>query len=143
MRLLRRQKNSQYGLLLEEAKREKEFSCKRPMAACEVKGKTFSQWSYKLQADLENIRKLLLQRNGAVVNVTADEKALTAVEGDLRGFLESLPETSAENADWSNSLPLLNEAITVPTQVCPKAVTRSALKIDLLNCPETSSIPEI
>ena len=73
-----------------------------------------------LQADLEAIRKLLLQREGAVINVTADERGLTAAEGDIQGFLESLPTTSGQNADWSNSLPLLNEAITVPTQVQTK-----------------------
>lgn len=72
---------------------------------------------YCVQADLENIRKLLMQRQGAVVNVTADDKGLSIAEPNIRGFLESLPETSASNADWSNNLPLLNEAITVPTQV--------------------------
>lgn len=70
-----------------------------------------------MQADLEAIRKVLLQRQGTVVNVTADEKALTAAEGSIHSFLDSLSGGSAQNADWSNSLPLLNEAITVPTQV--------------------------
>lgn len=75
-----------------------------------------------VQADLEKIRGLLLQQKGAIVNVTADEKGLSIAEGHIRDFLQSLPESSAANADWSNSLPLLNEAITVPTQVCQSAV---------------------
>ena len=53
------------------------------------------------------------------MNVTADEAALMSAEGDIKRFLESLPETGAGEADWTQRLPLVNEAITVPTQVGP------------------------
>ena len=53
------------------------------------------------------------------MNVTADEAALMSAEGDIKRFLESLPQTGAADADWTQRLPLVNEAITVPTQVGP------------------------
>ena len=58
-----------------------------------------------------------MQRRGAIVNVTADEAALMSAEGDIRRFVESLPETGPADAGWTQRLPLINEAITVPTQV--------------------------
>lgn len=72
-----------------------------------------------VQADLEAIRKALLQRRGAIVNVTADESALMTAESGIKSFLESLPESAAGDADWSHRLPLVDEAITVPTQASP------------------------
>lgn len=74
--------------------------------------------TWELQADLERIRQLLLQRRGAIVNVTADESGLAAAESGIQSFLQSLPESGAADADWSGRLPMVNEAITVPTQVC-------------------------
>jgi hypothetical protein len=69
------------------------------------------------QADLERIRGLLLQRNGALVNMTADARTMAAAQPAIDEFLASLPATSAAAANWSGSLPRVNEAFTVPTQV--------------------------
>ncbi len=69
------------------------------------------------QADLERIRSLLLQRSGAVINITADARTMSAADKAVQEFLASLPATSAPAATWSGSLPRVNEAFTVPTQV--------------------------
>lgn len=70
------------------------------------------------QADLEAIRKVLLQRRGALINVTGDEKTLMAADPHITAFLDSLPAEAGADADWSNTIPAINEALTVPTQVC-------------------------
>lgn len=67
--------------------------------------------------DLMRIRDLLLQRKGALVNLTADGRTLSAVRPHLDSFLSSLPADSADSVSWANTLMPLNEAITVPTQV--------------------------
>eukprot|EP00798_Chlamydomonas_sp_ICE-L_P006877 gene6877-30852_t len=68
--------------------------------------------------DLETIRSALLSRNGAVVNITADEATMTQADRHVADFLASLPPTSAITATpWAGSLPSINEALTVPTQV--------------------------
>lgn len=70
-----------------------------------------------VQADLERIRTALLQRRGALVNITGDEGALGAASRHLSEFWESLPATSAEDAGWNGLLVAQNEALVVPTQV--------------------------
>ncbi|GIL59926.1 hypothetical protein Vafri_14582 [Volvox africanus] len=77
----------------------------------------------EVKSDLEAIRSALLQRNGAIVNMTADAATLSAVEGQVSDFLAALPAASAPTANaaqsWSNALllPRTNEALCVPTQV--------------------------
>ena len=54
------------------------------------------------------------------MNLTGDERTLSAAQGLVTGFLEALPEQAigaGPAADWASGLPRLNEAITVPTQV--------------------------
>jgi Zn-dependent M16 (insulinase) family peptidase len=70
-----------------------------------------------VQADLQSIRTALLQRRGAIVNMTGDEATLSAASSAISGFLSALPETAASKADWAGCLPMVNEALTVPTQV--------------------------
>ena len=62
-------------------------------------------------------RTALLQRRGAIVNMTGDEATLSAASSAISGFLSALPETAASKADWAGCLPMVNEALTVPTQV--------------------------
>lgn len=71
-----------------------------------------------LQADLESIRSNLLQRHGAYVNLTGDERLLQAAQPLVNDFLQAMPVRAGEDSDWTTTLPRLNEAITVPTQVC-------------------------
>ena len=68
------------------------------------------------QADLEAIRGALLQRRGALVNMTADGRALGAARPQVAAFLDALPAEGAADADWAGALPRRNEAICVPTQ---------------------------
>ncbi len=71
-----------------------------------------------VKADLGRIRDTLLQRRGALVNLTADEHTLSSVRPHLDAFLGSLPAESANPTSWGQMLQPINEAITVPTQVC-------------------------
>ncbi|BDA40898.1 Presequence protease, mitochondrial [Coccomyxa sp. Obi] len=75
-----------------------------------------SEWDV-VKADLEAIRSKLLQSRGALVNMTADERTLQAVQPLIGSFLGALPAHSASDAVWTASLPRRNEGITVPTQV--------------------------
>ncbi len=62
-------------------------------------------------------RTSLLQRRGAIVNMTGDDAALSAASPHISSFLSALPATAADKADWAGCLPAINEALTVPTQV--------------------------
>ena len=81
-------------------------------------GASCSDAAWQLQADLESIRSNLLQRHGAYVNLTGDERLLQAAQPLVSDFLQALPAQAGQDADWSSTLPRINEAITVPTQVC-------------------------
>lgn len=74
-----------------------------------------------LQADLESIRKHLLQRKGALINLTGDDRALSAAQAHVNDLLSRLPEASlagtSSSSSWQGSLPRVNEALVVPTQV--------------------------
>lgn len=75
------------------------------------------------QADLESIRSHLLQRKGTLVNLTGDERALSAAAAHVNDLLGRLPESAASSSGSGSSwqqqglLPRVNEALVVPTQV--------------------------
>ena len=71
-----------------------------------------------VRADMHRIKQLLLQRQGAYINMTGDETTLSHSAPHVDAFLQSLPETSAGPSSWSQTLASRNEAIVVPTQVC-------------------------
>ena len=82
-----------------------------------------SDWP-SVQADLEAIRGALLGRQGAVLNLTGDEKTLARAHARGSDFLGALPATSpVAAAAWATSggssvlFPRGNELMTVPTQV--------------------------
>lgn len=80
-----------------------------------------SDWE-GVKADLHSIRSALLQRSGALVNLTGDTRTLTAAQPHVSAFLSSLPEKApllAGAGPWTKSLllPRTNEALTVTTQV--------------------------
>lgn len=75
-----------------------------------------SDWP-SVQADLESIRSVLLTRNGAIINLTADEGTLSAARPHISAFLDALPSDAKQKADWSNTVARINEALVVPTQV--------------------------
>jgi presequence protease len=78
-----------------------------------------SDWA-GVQADLERIRAALLQRGGALVNMTGDERTLSIASPHVAAFLDALPASSAAAiaaTPWAGALPRRNEALLVPTQV--------------------------
>ncbi|GMH34188.1 hypothetical protein BSKO_02022 [Bryopsis sp. KO-2023] len=75
-----------------------------------------NDWS-SVANDLESLRKILVNRQGAIINMTADEGTLTASRPALIGLLDALPSDDVAMANWSTLLPRVNEALTVPTQV--------------------------
>ena len=89
------------------------------MLACPAPARP-SPAARRAQADLEAIRGALLQRRGALVNLTADGGALAAAGPQVAAFLDALPGGGAADADWAAALPRRNEAICVPTQARPR-----------------------
>lgn len=78
-----------------------------------------SDWE-GVQADLEAIRSALLNRNGAIVNLTGDAGTLSAAAPFVSEFFASLPDkglVTSLPSPWQSTLPKANEAFTVPTQV--------------------------
>jgi hypothetical protein len=76
------------------------------------------------QADLESIRSFLLQRKGALINLTGDQRALSAAAAHVDDLLSRLPEAAAASGSSGGGggagvplLPRVNEALAVPTQV--------------------------
>merc|ERR1712230_4104 len=70
-----------------------------------------------VQSDLETIRACLLHDDGILVNMTGDEKTLTAADGYVKDMLSAFPSKDRVLTPWTASFSLENEAITVPTQV--------------------------
>ena len=77
-----------------------------------------SDWE-SVREDLESIRSAVLQRKGALANITGDEKTLSVAQTRLEDFWHSLPAVAKSPSDraWSGQLPQVNEALLVPTQV--------------------------
>ena len=63
--------------------------------------------------------------------MTGDEATLSAASSAISGFLSALPETAASKADWAGCLPMVNEALTVPTQVKHAAPLPAACSGDI------------
>lgn len=64
-----------------------------------------------------------MQRKGALINLTGDDRALSAAAPHVNDLLARLPETAAaggsSSGGWQQQvlLPRVNEALVVPTQV--------------------------
>ncbi|KAJ7560363.1 hypothetical protein O6H91_04G126700 [Diphasiastrum complanatum] len=71
-----------------------------------------------VKENLDEIRRLVFSKKGALVNLTADAKGLIAAEPHVALLLKSFPETSgAEISNWDIRLPAINEGLVIPTQV--------------------------
>lgn len=76
-----------------------------------------SDWS-TVAAALEEIRHSFLSRKGALVNLTADERLLSASESHVSLLLQAFPSDVASGTEtWSKCLARVNEGLIVPTQV--------------------------
>jgi len=70
-----------------------------------------------VQADLEEMRRLLVNRNAMLCNVTLDEVAYRAFEPMLSAFIEQMPAGLVEPAAWQPAAFAGPEALTIPAQV--------------------------
>lgn len=70
-----------------------------------------------VSASLEAIRTSFLSRKGAIVNLTADEKILTASDQHVSHLLDALPGSRAEPLVWNKLVKPQNEGLSIPTQV--------------------------
>jgi Zn-dependent M16 (insulinase) family peptidase len=68
-------------------------------------------------SDLEEIRKILLNRDTMLVNVTLDESAWSDSRSQVDGFLNALPASTPRHAVWSPERPAEFEGMTVPAHV--------------------------
>lgn len=71
-----------------------------------------------VQAALEEIRALLVGRNGMIVNVTADSFAIAALKPELAAFIAGLPAGAGPSAEgWGFEPGSQSEGLTFPGQV--------------------------
>ena len=66
---------------------------------------------------LQAIRSAVLAREGALLNITAEDKCMNSNDGVMQEFLASMPSSSSVIQPWSPSLTIANEGLVVPTQV--------------------------
>eukprot|EP00887_Chlorella_sp_A99_P003900 scaffold11.g3900.t1 len=82
-------------------------------------GRVESDWE-GVQVDLERIRRVFAShRQGALVNLTGDERTLSLATPEIRGFLDSLPPSVAAGGGWRAELARQNEALV--NYVCKAA----------------------
>ncbi|MGQ9904863.1 MAG: insulinase family protein, partial [Anaerolineae bacterium] len=70
-----------------------------------------------VQADLEEMRRLLVNRNAMLFNVTLDESAYRTFEPMLRAFVEQMPAHTTGPVVWQPAPLTSPEALTIPAQV--------------------------
>jgi hypothetical protein len=75
-----------------------------------------SDWD-SVQAELEDIRKLLVNRRSALFNITVDDTMWQAIQPRLDAFRLALPEAPSQRQVWSPEYVRVNEALTAPSQI--------------------------
>ncbi|SMC24090.1 pre-sequence protease. Metallo peptidase. MEROPS family M16C [Desulfacinum hydrothermale DSM 13146] len=75
-----------------------------------------SSWPQVL-ADLEELRRSLLDRSRLRVNVTLDEAAWRSTASVVEELLEAVPDRRGPDASWNPELLPAHEGLTVPAQV--------------------------
>jgi hypothetical protein len=71
----------------------------------------------KVVSDLEEVRRLLINRSAMAFNLTADRKDLHSIEPCVRRFLGSLPDRAVAMETWRPELFPQFEGIMIPSQV--------------------------
>ena len=66
---------------------------------------------------LETVRRLLINRNGMIVNVTLDAENMKAFEPQLASFIETLPSTDTSLHRYHTTRNTHHEGLTIPAQV--------------------------
>jgi len=82
----------------------------------ELAGRVDNDWPGVL-ADLEELRRAVVRRDGAVANLTMDEGMLSTHGDRVRGFVDGLPALALERADWGAPARPVSEALVIPAQV--------------------------
>jgi len=67
--------------------------------------------------DLEEMRRILLNRNAMLLNVTLDEAGWSDFQPQVHAFLESLPTDAKRDGVWSPETQPEFEGMTIPAQV--------------------------
>ena len=83
---------------------------------CRLAGEIEKDWE-KVLADLQTVRRLLINRSGMIFNFTADRKNLPPIETRLRGLSRSLPDAAPDKKTWKPELFPEYEGIMIPAQV--------------------------
>ncbi len=78
--------------------------------------KVDSDWS-AIRADLEDMLRLLVNRNSMIVNVTVDGAAWSRMEQRLYRFFDELPMATPEIVPWTLDECEKYEGLTIPAQV--------------------------
>jgi Zn-dependent M16 (insulinase) family peptidase len=74
------------------------------------------RWSSVL-ADLEEMKRILINRNAMLINVTLDQAAWVRFRTQVREFLDAIPARPAENREWATGFEADHEGMTIPAQV--------------------------
>ena len=75
-----------------------------------------NDWASVL-TDLETVRRLLVNRNGLMVNVTLDSDNWRTAQPQVIDFMASLPAAPSEVPSWTPVFDHANEGLIVPAQV--------------------------
>ncbi|MEM7030527.1 MAG: peptidase M16, partial [Chloroflexota bacterium] len=65
----------------------------------------------------ETVRRILLNRNAMLCNITVDQDNWTRVQPKVSNFLQSLPASPVEIAKWTPTYNTSFEGLTIPAQV--------------------------
>ncbi len=71
----------------------------------------------KVLSDLEEVRRILVNRRAMLLNVTVDEGGWSRFEPQVHEFLDAMPDESLEIVDWDPLRPTEFEGLTIPSQV--------------------------
>ncbi|MFH1481481.1 MAG: insulinase family protein [Pseudomonadota bacterium] len=71
----------------------------------------------EILSDLNEIRRILLNRNAMILNITLDEKNWFPCQTRVDEFMQSLPAFPVHMEDWRPEKPPDSEAMTIPAQV--------------------------
>ncbi len=68
-------------------------------------------------ADLEKMKRILINRNAMLLNVTLDQAAWVRFRTQVGEFLDALPARPAEKQEWGMGLAADHEGMMIPAQV--------------------------
>ncbi len=71
----------------------------------------------ELLATLEEILRILVNRNSMVFNITLDNNNWSGIENHINDLINALPETVATETDWFPEGPEAFEGMTIPSKV--------------------------